>query len=210
MGTCKHETFERAMLAGMSRLYLAQEPAADELLDQDPLALMIAMLLDQQIPLEQAFLGPYRLAERLGVEHLDAAAIADYAPEPFRELYSTPPAIHRFPGSMAERTQKLCRAIVDGYDGDASKIWTDAKDGNDLVKRLGSLPGFGQQKAQIFTALLGKQFGVQPAGWRAAAGAYGEDGSLRSVADIVDAGSLTKVREYKKQMKAEAKAKSAR
>jgi uncharacterized HhH-GPD family protein len=194
------------MLTGMSRLFLAQEPAADELLEQDPLALMIAMLLDQQIPLEKAFVGPYRLAERLGVKTLDAAAIAEHDPDAFRELYSTPPAIHRFPGAMAERTQKLCLAIVEHYDGRAETIWTDANGGPDLLKRLGNLPGFGKQKAQIFTALLGKQFGVQPAGWREAAGAYGEDGSLRSVADIVDPTSLTKVREFKKQMKADAKA----
>jgi uncharacterized HhH-GPD family protein len=193
-----------AMLAGMSRLFLAQEPAADELLEQDPLSLIIAMLLDQQIPLEKAFVGPYRLAERLGVQHLDAAAIAEYDPDAFREIYATPPAIHRFPGSMAERTQKLAQAIVDRYDGDAAAIWTNAKDGNDLVKRLGELPGFGKQKAQIFTALLGKQFGVELDGWREAAGTYGEVGSLRSVADIVDAGSLSKVREFKKQMKAQA------
>jgi uncharacterized HhH-GPD family protein len=194
------------MLAGMSRLFLAQLPAADELLEQDPLALMIAMLLDQQIPLEKAFVGPYRVAERLGVRQLDAATIAEYDPDAFRELYSTPPAIHRFPGSMAERTQKLCQAIVQHYDGHAERIWTEAADGKDLLKRLGGLPGFGNQKAQIFTALLGKQFGVTLTGWREAAGPYGEDGSLRSVADIVDAQSLTKVREFKKAMKAEAKA----
>jgi uncharacterized HhH-GPD family protein len=194
------------MLTGMSRLYLAQDSAADDLLERDPLALMIAMLLDQQIPLEKAFIGPYRVAERLGVTRLDAATIAEYDAEAFRQLYTTPPAIHRFPGSMAERTQKLCRAIVDHYDGAADRIWTGAADGKDLLKRLGEMPGFGKQKAQIFTALLGKQFGVEPAGWRAAAGAYGEAGSLRSVADIVDAPSLAKVREFKKQMKAEAKA----
>ena len=194
------------MLADMSRLYLAQESAADELLDSDPLALMIAMLLDQQIPLEKAFVGPYRLAERLGVQRLDAAAIADHDPDAFREIFSTVPAIHRFPGSMAERTQKLCQAIVSTYDGEAARIWTGAKDGKDLLKRLGDLPGFGKQKAQIFTALLGKQFDVQPKGWREAAGLYGEQGSLRSVADITDAASLTKVRAYKKEMKAAAKA----
>ena len=193
------------MLGGMSPLFLAQEPAADELLAADPLALMIGMLLDQQIPLEKAFVGPYRIAERLGVQRLDATVIAGYDPDAFREIFSTVPAIHRFPGSMAERTQKLCQEIVARYDGDAALIWTGARDGKDLLKRLGDLPGFGKQKAQIFTALLGKQFDVRPQGWREAAGAYGEDGSLRSVADIIDAASLTKVREYKKQMKAAAK-----
>ena len=193
----------------MARLWLAQTPAADELLDQDPLALLIGMLLDQQIPLEKAFMGPYVLVERLGVEKLDAAAIAVHDPEEFGRIFATVPAIHRFPGSMAERTQKLCRAIADEYDGDAARVWTEAKDAKDLLKRVGNLPGFGKQKAQIFVALLGKQFNVQPTGWREAAGVYGEVGSLRSVADIVDKTSLTKVRAYKKQMKEEAKAKDA-
>lgn len=197
------------MLGDMARLWLAQEQAADELLDRDPLALLIAMLLDQQIPLEKAFKGPHVLAERLGVAQLDAAAIADHDPAEFAKIYAMPLAIHRFPGSMAERTQKLCRALVDEYNGDAASVWTGAADGKDLLKRLGQLPGFGKMKAQIFTALLGKQFGVQPEGWREAAGVYGEPDSLRSVADIVDKASLTKVRDFKKQMKAAAKAEKA-
>ncbi|MEV7226312.1 HhH-GPD-type base excision DNA repair protein [Polymorphospora sp. NPDC051019] len=190
----------------MSQLYLAQEPAADEMLAADPFALLLGMLLDQQIPLEKAFIGPYRLAERLAVTRLDPAAIADHDADDLARIFATPIAIHRFPGSMAERSRKLARAVVDDYDGDAAAIWTGAADGADLLRRLGALPGFGKQKAQIFTALLGKQFGVRPAGWREAAGVYGEEGSLRSVADIVDAASLVKVREYKKQMKAAAKA----
>jgi uncharacterized HhH-GPD family protein len=190
----------------MATLWLAQQPAADKLLSEQPLALLIGMLLDQQIPLEKAFMGPYLLAERLGVTELDAAAIADHDPVEFGKIFATVPAIHRFPGSMAERTQKLCRAIADEYSGDAQLVWTQAKDGKDLLKRVGGLPGFGKQKAQIFVALLGKQFNVQPKGWREAAGIYGEKGSLRSVADIVSKESLTKVREYKKQMKAAAKA----
>jgi uncharacterized HhH-GPD family protein len=197
------------MLADMARLFLAQNPAADELLDRDPLALMLGMLLDQQIPLEKAFVGPYVLAQRLGVDRLDAAALADHDAEDFKRIYATPPAIHRFPGSMAERSQKLCRSVADDYDGDAARVWTEATDGRDLVKRLGLMPGFGKQKAQIFTALLGKQFQLPLDGWREAAGLYGEDGSRRSVADIVDATSLSQVREYKKQMKAAAKADSA-
>ncbi len=176
------------------------------MLERDPLALLVAMLLDQQVPLEKAFVGPYRLAERLGLSSLDAATIADHDPEDLNRIFATPPAIHRFPAAMAKRTRGLCRAVADTYGGDAAAVWTGAKDGKDLLKRLGALPGFGKQKAQIFTALLGKQFGVQPAGWREAAGAYGEDGSYRSVADIVDSASLGKVREFKKQMKAEAKA----
>jgi uncharacterized HhH-GPD family protein len=191
----------------MARLWLAQDEAADELLDRDPLALLIGMLLDQQIPLEKAFKGPQVLAERMGgVERLDAAAIAGYDPEAFAKLFATVPAIHRFPGSMAERTQKLAQAIAQEYDGDAAKVWTEAKDAKDLFKRLSALPGFGKQKAQIFVALLGKQFGVQPKGWREVAGDYGKEGSLRSVADIVDQASLTKVRDFKKAMKAAAKA----
>lgn len=190
----------------MATLWLAQQPAADKLLEEQPLALLIGMLLDQQIPLEKAFMGPYVLAERLGVTELNAAAIADYDAVEFGKIFATVPAIHRFPGSMAERTQKLCRAIADEYEGEAQRVWMQAKDGKDLLKRMGNLPGFGKQKAQIFVALLGKQFNVQPKGWREAAGIYGEVGSLRSVADIVSKESLTKVREYKKEMKAAAKA----
>jgi uncharacterized HhH-GPD family protein len=193
----------------MSKLYLAQEPAADAFLQEDPLARIVGMLLDQQIPLEKAFNGPYRLAGRMGVDRLDAAAIADYDPAAFAELYSRPLAIHRFPGSMAERTQKMCRAIADDYGNDAAALWTDVANGKELFQRLSALPGFGRMKAQIFIALLGKQFGVQPDGWREVAGPYGEEGSLRSVADIVDKESLLKVREFKKQMKAQAKAATA-
>src|SRR5262245_21755402 len=197
------------MLTNMSELFLAQEPAADEMLRQDPLALLIAMLLDQQIPLEKAFIGPYVLAERLGVKTLDSRAIAEHDPEDLTAKFSKPPAIHRFPAAMAERTQKLCRVIADDFDGDAASVWTGPTDGADLVKRIGTLPGFGKQKAQIFTALVGKQFGVQPAGWREASGDYGADGARKSVADITDAASLAEVRSYKKQMKAEAKAAKA-
>jgi uncharacterized HhH-GPD family protein len=188
----------------MPKLFLAQEPAADELLATDPLALLVGMLLDQQQPLEKAFKGPRILADRLGADRLDAAAIAGHEPEAFAKIFATVPAIHRFPGSMAERTQKLCKAVADEYDGDAAAIWISPADGTDLLQRLEALPGFGKQKAQIFVALLGKQFGVEPAGWREAAGAYGEVGSFRSAADIVDAASLTKVRAYKKEMKAAA------
>src|SRR5215467_274102 len=162
----------------MARLWLAQDAPADEMLERDPLALLTAMLLDQQVPLEKAFVGPYRLAERLGVDRLDASAIVDHDPEDFSKIFATPPAIHRFPGAMAERTRKLCQAVADDYAGDAAAVWTGAQDGKDLLKRLGALPGFGKQKAQIFTALLGKQFDVQPEGWREAAGSYGEQGSF--------------------------------
>jgi uncharacterized HhH-GPD family protein len=189
----------------MSKLWLAQDPAADEMLANQPLALVIGALLDQQIPLEKAFMGPYVLSKRMGVTTLEARAVADYDPDAFATLFATPPAIHRFPGAMAARTQKLCQILVDEYDGNAASVWTEAASGAELVRRMGALPGFGPQKAQIFTALLGKQFDVRPTGWSEAAGVYGAEGSLCSVADITDAATLTKVRAYKKQMKAEAK-----
>lgn len=186
-------------------LYLSTEPEADALLASDPLALLVGMLLDQQIPMEAAFVAPFRLAQRLGATRLDAAAIADHDPDALREIFATPPALHRFPGAMASRTQQLCRAIADEYGGDPAALWRGADTGAELVKRLGALPGFGKQKAQIFAALLGKQLGVQPQGWRAAAGTYGEDGVHRSVADITDGDSLARVRAYKKEKKAAAK-----
>ncbi|MDT4987116.1 MAG: hypothetical protein QOI74_1210 [Micromonosporaceae bacterium] len=190
----------------MSKLYLAQEPEADRMLATDPLALLIGMLLDQQIPLERAFVAPYRLAQRLGVDRLDAAAIAGHAPEALAAIFATPPALHRFPGSMAARVQALCVIVRDEYGGDGAAVWSGAGTGADLVKRLKALPGFGVQKAQIFTALLGKQLAVRPPGWREAAGQFGDASSYRSVADIVDEPSLGQVREYKKQLKAAAKA----
>ncbi len=192
----------------MSTLWLAQDPAADEMLSEQPLALVLGMLLDQQIPLEKAFMGPYVLSQRMGVAVLAARPIAEYDPDDFATLFATPPAIHRFPGAMAARTQKLCQILLEEYKGDAASVWVGVRTGPELVKRVGTLPGFGPQKAQIFTALLGKQFGVQPTGWREAAGVYGAEGSLRSVADITDAESLGKVRAYKKQMKADARLKA--
>jgi uncharacterized HhH-GPD family protein len=178
---------------------------ANKLLSSDPLALLIGMVLDQQIPLEKAFSSPYVLAQRLG--HAPTAAeIAEFDPEALVAIFAKPPALHRFPKAMAARVQEVCRALVAEYDGDAARLWSDAADGKELLKRVGSLPGFGKQKSQIFVALLGKQYGVEPAGWREAAGAYGEIGSFKSVADIVDGESLGKVRAYKKEMKAAAKA----
>lgn len=163
------------------------------------------MLLDQQIPLEVAFAGPKKIADRIG--DVDAREIADYDPEKFAALCSERPAVHRFPGSMAKRIQALAQIIVDDYDGNAAAVWTaGSPDGAEVLGRLKALPGFGEQKARIFLALLGKQYGVTPKGWREAAGDYGKAGTHLSVADIVDAGSLEKVRSYKKQMKAAAKA----
>ncbi|GAA1963714.1 HhH-GPD-type base excision DNA repair protein [Catenulispora subtropica] len=189
----------------MVTLHLAQNPDADAFLAQDPLGVLTGMLLDQQVPMEKAFSGPYVLATRLGVKRLDAEQIAGYDPDEFVAVFSEVPAIHRFPKAMAERTQKLAQAVVDQYDGDAETVWTGAKDGADLFKRVSALPGYGKQKAQILVALLGKQFGVTPQGWREAAGDYGTEGSTRSVADVVDAASLAKVRAFKKEMKAAAK-----
>ncbi|WP_460067480.1 HhH-GPD-type base excision DNA repair protein [Streptomyces sp. YKOK-I1] len=187
-------------------LHLAQDPEADELLGRSPLAALVGMLLDQQVPMEWAFKGPRTIADRLGAEDLDAHDIAAQDPEAFAALLSEKPAVHRYPGSMAKRIQQLCQYLVEHYDGDPEALWKDADTGRELLKRLEALPGFGKQKAQIFLALLGKQLGVQPEGWREAAGSYGEAKSFRSVADITGPESLTKVRAHKQEMKAAAKA----
>ncbi len=187
------------------KLWLAQDPEADQLLDDDPFALLVGMVLDQQIPLEVAFRGPKKIADRMG--GFDAAEIADYDPDKFAALCSETPAIHRFPGSMAKRIQALAQIVMDRYDGDAAALWVAGDpDGNELLRRLKGLPGFGEQKAKIFLALLGKQYGVTPKGWRAAAGEFGKPATHISVADIVDAKSLGQVRSYKQQLKAAAKA----
>lgn len=189
-----------------AKLWLAQDPEADALLDENPLALLIGMVLDQQVPFETAFAGPKKIADRMG-SPLSAVDIADYDPDKFATLCSERPAIHRFPGSMAKRIQTLAQIIVDRYDGDAAGLWTAGDpDGDELLRRVKGLPGFGDVKAQIFLALLGKQYGVTPKGWRAAAGQFGKAGTHISVADIVDAQSMSEVRAYKKQMKAAAKA----
>ena len=186
------------------QLSITGDPAADDLLSADPLALLVGMLLDQQVPMETAFAGPAKIRDRLG--SFDAATIAAQAPEAFVEVCRTPPAVHRYPGSMAARIQALCSSLVDDWGGDASALWTrDDPDGPEVYRRLTALPGFGAQKARIFVALLGKQYGFTGAGWRDAAGAYGDDGSYRSVADIVDSESLSRVRETKRAAKAAAK-----
>jgi uncharacterized HhH-GPD family protein len=186
-------------------LRIAQDEAADELLGRDPLALLIGMLLDQQFPMERAFGAPRLLADRLGVDALDAAALADADPEQLTKVFQGPPALHRYPGSMAARTQELCRLLVDRYGGRAEALWADAPDGATLLRRLNELPGFGAQKSKIFLALLGKQCGVTPSGWREAAGAYGDEGSHRSVADITGPESLAEVRRFKQEQKQAAK-----
>jgi uncharacterized HhH-GPD family protein len=180
---------------------LAQEPEADTLLSENPFALLVGMLLDQQVPMETAFCGPKKIADRMS--GFDVTEIADYDPDKFAALCSEKPAIHRFPGSMAKRIQTLAQIIVDDYDGEAAALWTAGDpDGAELLRRLKGLPGFGEQKARIFLALLGKQYTVTPKGWRAAAGDFGKAGTHISVADIADARSLDKVRSYKKEMKA--------
>jgi uncharacterized HhH-GPD family protein len=187
-------------------MHLAYTPEANDLLADDSLALLIGMLLDQQIPMEKAFTSPWELRERLGGS-LDASTIAEYDPAAFEELFRTPPALHRFPAAMAKRVQELGRILVERYGGDPAAVWSGAATGEELVARVATLPGFGAQKARIFAALLAKQYDVQPPGWREAAGTYGEADVFRSVADVVDDASLQKVRAYKQQMKAAAKAK---
>jgi len=178
---------------------IAQDPAADAVLDASPFALLMGMMLDQQFPMERAFAGPAKVLDRFGT--LDPAAVADADPEAFAALCAVPPAVHRFPGSMAARIQTLARIVVEEYDGHAERLWTEASSGAELLRRLQALPGFGRQKAQIFTALLAKQAGVRPEGWEKAAGDYAEPGSHRSVADVVDADSLAKVRAFKQEKK---------
>jgi uncharacterized HhH-GPD family protein len=193
------------MLDAMA-LHITGDPHADEVLSTDPFAVLVGMMLDQQYPMEHAFRGPAKVLERFGT--LDPARIAAADPAEFAALCSTPPAIHRFPGSMAARLQELARIVEEQYDGHAERLWTEAATGKELMTRMIALPGFGTQKAQIFVALLAKQLGVRPEGWEAAVGAYAEDG-FRSVADVVDEASLQKVRDFKKQQKAAAKAAQA-
>ncbi len=185
-------------------LHITGDAAADALLSSDPLALLIGMLLDQQVPMETAFAGPAKLLDRLG--QLDAAELASYDADKLVDVFRISPSVHRFPGSMAGRVQAMCAAVVADWGGEASAIWTRGNpDGAQVLSRLKALPGFGEQKAKIFVALLGKQYGFGGAGWRDAAGDYGVEGSWRSVADIVDPESLTKVREFKRAAKAAAK-----
>lgn len=178
---------------------------ANALLDRDPLAVVVGLTLDQQITMEKAFTSPWVLAQRLGHEPT-ATELANFDPDELIAIFAKPPALHRFPKAMAARVQEVCRVLVDRYDADAAALWRGVPNGAELYKRIFALPGFGKQKAQILVALLGKQYGVQPPGWREAAGGYGEENSYKSVADIVDDESLAKVRAYKKQMKADAKA----
>lgn len=186
-------------------LHLTDDDAADRLLTENPLALLIGMLLDQQIAMEVAFAGPLKIQERIGA--VEAQTIAEMAPDDFLAVFKQTPAVHRFPGSMAGRVQGLCQAVIDDWGGEASAIWTkDSPDGKTVLKRLKALPGFGEQKAKIFLALLGKQCGFDGVAWREASAPYGDEGAFRSVADITSPESLLKVRETKRAAKAAAKA----
>lgn len=192
----------------MPALRLSGDAEADKLLSDDPLALLIGMVLDQQIPLERAFSSPRDLRDRLG-GRLDAGQVAEMDPDRLSSIFAERPALHRFPAANAKRVQDLCRIVVDDYEGSASNVWATASTGEELLRRIRALPGFGEQKARIFVALLAKQIDVRPKGWQAAAGRFGEKGSFLSVADITDGVSLAKVRAYKQQMKAAAKAAAA-
>lgn len=189
----------------MPALHITGETAADALLSDNPLALLVGMLLDQQVTMETAFAGPLKLRDRIG--RFDVATIAGMPADDLLAVFKISPAVHRFPGSMAERVQTLARAILTDYDGEAAAIWTAGEpDGAEVLRRLKALPGFGEQKAKIFLALLGKQYGLTATGWREAAGEYGVEGSRRSVADITSPETLAEVRAHKQAMKAAAKA----
>jgi uncharacterized HhH-GPD family protein len=185
-------------------LQIAQDEAADEVLSTSPFALLVGMMLDQQFPMEHAFAGPAKILDRFGT--LDPATIAEAPPEEFAAVFAQPPAVHRFPGSMAARVQALAAHIVASYHGDAASLWQTTQTGSELFGRLTALPGFGKQKAQIFIALLGKQLDVRPKGWKKVAGHYADKNSFRSVADVRDRASLDKVRAFKQEQKARAKA----
>ena len=186
-------------------LSLPIDADANELLARSPLALLIGMLLDQQVTLEKAFTSPRDLVRRLGHEPT-AQELADVDPQALVAVFSERPALHRYPRAMAGRVQQLCALIADRYQGDAANVWAGVTSGRELLARINELPGFGANKARIFVALLGKQYGVRPEGWREAAGPFGEEGSHCSVADITDADSLAAVRAYKQSLKSPAKA----
>ncbi len=188
---------------GAMGFHIANDAEADRVLDQHPFALLTGMLLDQQFPMERAFQGPAKVLERFG--SVDPGDIAAADPEEFRALCSVPPAVHRYPGSMAQRIQALAAHVLEEYAGDTARLWTEAGSGTELLRRLQALPGFGKQKAQIFVALLGKQAAIRPEGWEQAAGSYSEAGSFRSVADVVDEQSLQQVRDFKKAAKIKAR-----
>jgi uncharacterized HhH-GPD family protein len=189
-------------------LHLSQDPAADALLSKSPFALLVGMVLDQQVPLEWAFASPLELERRLG-KPLDAKGIAQMDPEALAAAFSSRPALHRYPGSMAARVQEMAKLVVERYHGKTEEIWAGATSGADLFARVKELPGFGEQKAKIFVALLGKQLGVRPVGWESVSAPFSDPGSFRSVADITDVDSLNQVRSFKQALKAANKAKGS-
>jgi uncharacterized HhH-GPD family protein len=189
-------------------LHLSQEPEADALLSKSPFALLVGMVLDQQVPLEWAFASPLELQRRLG-KALDPKRIAQMDPEALASAFSSRPALHRYPGSMATRVQELAKLVVERYRAKPEEIWHGATSGDDLLRRVKELPGFGEQKAKIFVALLGKQLGVRPVGWESVSSPFSDPGSFRSVADITDVESLNNVRAFKQAMKAANKAKAS-
>jgi uncharacterized HhH-GPD family protein len=186
-------------------LAITGDAAVDRLLNEDPLALLIGMLLDQQVPMEWAFVGPYRLVERLG--SLDAGAIAAMDPEELVAVFAAKPALHRYPANMARRTHALCQHVVDHYGGDAARVWRGVRTGRQLYENLRGLPGYGDEKAKIFMAILAKRFGRTPSGWEELAAPFSDD-VPRSVADIDGPDSLQQVRAFKKAMKAKGMAKA--
>jgi len=188
-------------------LYITGDAAADNLLNTDANALLLGMLLDQQVPMEWAFAGPSTLKERLG--HLDPGKIAAMPEDDFVSICCEKPAIHRFPGSMGKRIHQVCAVVADQYDGNAANLWTGVDSGKELFRRLKALPGYGDEKSKILVAILGKTQGVAPEGWRTAAGKFGDD-VPRSVADITDEASLGRVRDWKKAQKAAKKDKQDR
>lgn len=188
----------------MIRLALSQDQQADELLSSSPIALVIGLVLDQQITLEKAFVAPMLLQQRLG-HPLDAQFIASLDPLTLEQAFKEKPALHRYPASMAKRVQEVCSLVATEYRNDASQIWSTAKSAEELLTRIKKLPGFGEMKAKIFLALLGKQLGVDFKGWREVAKPFGEQGTFMSLADIIDTESLEKVRIYKAEMKAKSK-----
>ena len=168
---------------------------ADQLLERDPLALLIGLVLDQQVKMEKAFSGPYELKQRLG--HLDAARIARMDPAELDEAFRRRPALHRFPGTMARRVQQLCHVVATEYGGDAGAVWRGVEDGDELARRISGLPGFGDMKARITMSVLAKKFGVEPRGWERHAAHW------HTVADVDSAETMQEARDVKRRMKAE-------
>jgi uncharacterized HhH-GPD family protein len=181
------------------------DPDADALLVQDPLALVVGMLLDQQVPMEWAFRGPRTLKDRLG-ERWSAPAIAAMDPDDLVAVCAAKPAIHRFPAAMGRRIHELCTHLVEHHDGDAAKVWKGVRSGSQLFDRVSALPGFGTEKSQIFVALLAKRFGKAPAGWQEVAGPFADE-QPRSVADVSSREAFAEVRAWKKAQKAAGKKK---